>query len=66
VKKLQDSGAECSEMSKKNFTVKSGMVSLASVVRERFMKADASEFQNFCVNFHKFHALFPMRLSQIG
>jgi hypothetical protein len=44
VKKLQDSGAECSKMSKKMFTVKSEMVA-----RERFVKSDASEFQNCCV-----------------
>jgi hypothetical protein len=27
----------------------------------KFVKDGASQFQNFCVNFHKFHALLSMR-----
>jgi hypothetical protein len=30
------------------------------------MKDGASQFQNFRVNFHRFHALFFTRLSQLG
>jgi hypothetical protein len=30
------------------------------------VKDRASQFQNFPMNFHKFHALFSMRLSLIG
>jgi hypothetical protein len=30
------------------------------------VKDGASQHQNFCVNFHKFHALFSTRLSQLG
>jgi hypothetical protein len=30
------------------------------------MKDGASQFQNFCVNFHKFQALFSTRLSELG
>jgi hypothetical protein len=29
------------------------------------VKDGASQFQNFCVNFHKFYALSSMRLSQV-
>jgi hypothetical protein len=29
-------------------------------------KNGASQFQNFRVNFHKFHSLSSMRLSQLG
>jgi hypothetical protein len=33
---------------------------------KKFMKGDASQFQTYRVNFHKFHALFSTRLSQLG
>jgi hypothetical protein len=33
---------------------------------KKFSKGGASQFQNFRVNFLAFHALFSMRLSQIG
>jgi hypothetical protein len=51
VKKLQDSGVECSEMSEEVFTAKGKVVSLPSVVvlfkvlTKRFVKSDASEFK---------------------
>jgi hypothetical protein len=34
--------------------------------KKKIVKDGASQFQNFYVNFHKFHALFSMRLSQLG
>jgi hypothetical protein len=33
-------------------------------VDNKFVKDGISQFQNFRVYFHKFHALFPIRLSQ--
>jgi hypothetical protein len=52
------------------FTVKSKVVSEPSavfkVLTNIFVKDGASKFENFHVNFHKFHALFCMRLSQLG
>jgi hypothetical protein len=32
----------------------------------KFVTDGASQFQNFRVNFHKFHALLSTRLSQLG
>jgi hypothetical protein len=29
------------------------------------VKYGSSQFQNYCVNFHKFQALFSIRLSQL-
>jgi transposase len=39
---------------------------LVQTVAKQFVKDGASQFQNFCVNFRTFHALFSTRLSQIG
>jgi hypothetical protein len=39
-------------------------MTLFKVLTKKFVKDGTSQFQNFCVNFHKFHALFSMRLSQ--
>jgi hypothetical protein len=33
---------------------------------QKFVKDGASQFQSFRVNFHKCHALFSTRLSQLG
>jgi hypothetical protein len=38
---------------------------LVQSVDKKFVKDGASQFQNFRVNFHKFHALFSTRLSQV-
>jgi hypothetical protein len=35
-------------------------------VDQKFMKDGISELQNVRVNFHKLHALFSTRLSQLG
>jgi hypothetical protein len=35
-------------------------------VDQKSVKDGASQFQNFYANFHKFHALFSTRLSQLG
>jgi hypothetical protein len=35
---------------------------LLKVLTKKSAKDSASQFQNFWVNFHKFHALFSMRL----
>jgi hypothetical protein len=56
------------------FMTKSEAVGQPSVVSDdlvqklikKFMIDGASRFQNFRVNFHKFHTLFCMRLSQLG
>jgi hypothetical protein len=56
------------------FTMKSEVVSqpsevsynLVQSVDQKCMKDGISQFQNFHVNFHKFHALFSTRLSQLG
>jgi hypothetical protein len=34
--------------------------------QKNLVKEGASQFQNFHVNFHKFHLLLSMRLSQLG
>jgi hypothetical protein len=39
---------------------------LFEVLTKKFVKESASQFQNFHVNFQKFHALFSMRLLQLG
>jgi hypothetical protein len=39
---------------------------LFKVLLQKIVKGGVSQFQNFCVNLHKFHALFTMRLSQLG
>jgi hypothetical protein len=39
---------------------------LVQSVDLKFVKDGASQFHNFRVNFHKFHALFSTRLSQLG
>jgi hypothetical protein len=36
------------------------------IVDQKFEKDSASQFQNFHVNFHNFHALFSTRFSQLG
>jgi hypothetical protein len=36
------------------------------MLTKKFVKDGTSQFQNFHVNFHKFYALFFMRLSQLG
>jgi hypothetical protein len=54
--------------------MKSKVVSWPSVISDDFVQSDdqtfvksgASEFQNFLVNFHKFHAIFSAGLSQVG
>jgi hypothetical protein len=38
---------------------------LVQSVGQKFVKDGTSQFQNFHVNFHKFHAQFCMRLSQL-
>jgi hypothetical protein len=57
------------------FMMKSEMVGQPSVVslilfkvltKKKFVKDAASQFLNSCVNFHKFHTLFSVRLSQLG
>jgi hypothetical protein len=61
-------------MGEQMFTMKSEVVNWPSVVSEdlvqsvdqKFVKDGASQFQNFYVNFHKFHALFSVRLSHLG
>jgi hypothetical protein len=55
-------------------TVKNEVVGLSYVVSDDLVKSadqniakdGTSQFQNFHVNCHKFHALFSMRLSQLG
>jgi hypothetical protein len=37
-----------------------------SCEQKQSVKDGVSQFQNFRVNFHKFHALFSARLSQLG
>jgi hypothetical protein len=36
------------------------------MLTKKFVKYGALQFQNFCVDFHTFHVLFSMKLSQIG
>jgi hypothetical protein len=36
-----------------------------SVNQKKLVKDGASQLRNFHVNFHKFHTLFSMRLSQL-
>jgi hypothetical protein len=57
----------------KMFTMKSEVVShlywvmdLVRNVDKKFVKDNSSQFQNFCMNFHEFHALFITRLSYLG
>jgi hypothetical protein len=40
------------------------MIILFKVLTKKFVKDSASQFQNFCVNFHKSHTLFCTRFSQ--
>jgi hypothetical protein len=54
------------------FMMKTEMVShlywvmiLFKVFTKKFVKDGASQFLNFHVNYHKFHALFSTRLSQL-
>jgi hypothetical protein len=37
-----------------------------SVYEKKKLKDDASQFQNYCVYFHKFDTLFSTRFSQLG
>jgi hypothetical protein len=37
-----------------------------TVETKKFVKDGSSQFQNFHVNFHKFHPLFSMRILQLG
>jgi hypothetical protein len=60
-------------MGEQMFTIKSEEVGWPSVVMilfkvltRKFVKDGASQFQNFCVNYHKFHALVSTTLSQLG
>jgi hypothetical protein len=61
-------------MGEEMFTMKSEVVGRPSVVSDdlvqsvdqKLVKDSAPQFQNFCVNFHKFHTLFSTRLSQFG
>jgi hypothetical protein len=39
---------------------------LVRSVDNEFVKDGASQFQNYCLNFHTFHAQFSTRLLQIG
>jgi hypothetical protein len=39
---------------------------LVQTVDQQICKYGASQFQNFHVNFHKFHSLFFTRFSQLG
>jgi hypothetical protein len=39
---------------------------LFRVLTKKFVKGESSQFQNCRVNFHKFHILFSMKLSQLG
>jgi hypothetical protein len=55
------------------FTMNSEVVSylhwvmiLSKVLTKKFVKEGASQFQNFRVNFHKFHVLFSMKLSELA
>jgi hypothetical protein len=56
------------------FTMKSEVVGRPSVVSHDLVQSvgqnicenDASQLQNFHVNFHKFHPLSSARLSQLG
>jgi hypothetical protein len=75
VKELLDNGVECSKFGEQMFMTTSEVVSRSFVViddllfkmlTKQFVKDGASEFQNFRVNFHKFHALFSTILSQLG
>jgi hypothetical protein len=36
------------------------------MLTKKFVKDGAGQFQNFCVNFHKFRALFSAKLSLLG
>jgi hypothetical protein len=36
------------------------------MLTKKFVKDGASQFQNYHVNFHKFQALFSMKLSQLS
>jgi hypothetical protein len=59
-------------MGEQMFTMMSEVVGRPSVVsddlvqsvEQKYVKDGTSKFQNFCVNFHKFHAIFCARLSQ--
>jgi hypothetical protein len=73
VKELQDNDVECSKMGEQMLTMKNKMVGhlqrviiLFSAVSKKSVKDGVSQFQNFRVNFHKFHALISTRLSQLG
>jgi hypothetical protein len=55
------------------FTIKSEVIGylysvmiLFKVLSKKFVKNKASQSQSFRVNFHKFHTLFSVRLSQLG
>jgi hypothetical protein len=39
-------------------------MNLFTVLTKKFVKDGTSQFQNFHVNFHKFHALLSVKLSQ--
>jgi hypothetical protein len=39
---------------------------LLKVLTKEFVEDGTSQFQNFLVNFHKFHTLLSKRLSQLG
>jgi hypothetical protein len=61
-------------MGEQLLTIKTEMVGLPSVMSDniievltkQFAEDSHLQFQNFCVNFHKFRALFSMRLAQLG
>jgi hypothetical protein len=50
------------------FTMKSEVVGWPSVVSDDFVQNEIrhSQFQNFLMNFRKFHALSSTKLSQLG
>jgi hypothetical protein len=61
-------------MGEQIFMMKSEVVSQPSVVSndlvqsidKKILKDSTSQFQKFHLNFHNFHTLFSMRLSQLG
>jgi hypothetical protein len=60
-------------MGEQMFTTKSEVVGrpfvvgydLVQSVGKKFVKDGSSQFQNFFMNFYKFHALLPIRFSQL-
>jgi hypothetical protein len=73
---LLDNGAEFSKIGEQIFTMKKELVDRPSVMTDglvqsaeltkKYVKDIASKYQKFRVNFHRFHALFSTKLSQLG